>query len=720
LTLSDVERAMPGRFEPPSASAAYLLGLFFAASVVMTLPLIYAAVIAAVAALGVFAAAKGYELVLTPRLSLIFPVVVLCLAAVFACGIIVYYLLRQLFLIKRPFNCADMKELDPANEPLIYALAKNVAERINAPPPDRIYLSILAEASVLRTYKNLFFADKRFLIIGLPYIEGLNARGVAGIIASELARYSQSAGAGVGRALDRVLSMFAQAAYPDESREAGFEKIAGSESDYDPAFKVRTRIFSKIGLFFAVLTARALYKFGLLFSRFFLRKMELDADACSAAVQGSVSFCETEKKRGAMSAAQSFLFLNPASLSGSGGLPDNIPAAVAAIAGEMDEAERKKVENRFKAVKSALRDARPSPGERSEAALKRNSMGIFALEAPASALLSDSYAVGKEITLDFYKRIPALKNETHKLVSTDGLMGRKQKINQELDNLDAFLGATIHFKNWFFPPPLSLVPPDNPKDVLEGWKNARNKMLELQKDAETTASAYDEIVKQRRGALIAYRLITLGMPIKDPRKYGLAEAEEGAAAAALNKFAARKSKTDELMAPYFKAAGARIWCVLTLLSLQAVRDKMPKGNDFYENSRKLMETLLTIKSVYELLLRLDAEAEELSILSGIADPANSNAVKEAKAEKLAAMRSLVSALKSSLSAAKYPFAKDASESDIWDWATRSNRAFSSDETSLLNAAGDLLTNIPRLYSRTMGRLCVISAQVESLFQSARK
>lgn len=178
--------------------------------------------------------------------------------------------------------------LDEADHPLLFSLVRNLAGYTRSPCPTRIIVDLNADASA--TVCRMGREKELVLIVGLPVVASMSVQQISGIIARELAQFSQDVGMHLWRLTNQGNDWLKRAALAGDGRD-------GWPDDW-PERHRSNRLFNAIhvGIWFtrasrAVpwilwLTAQPII-------RAMSRRLEFDADRKQVYVCGSDDFANT-------------------------------------------------------------------------------------------------------------------------------------------------------------------------------------------------------------------------------------------------------------------------------------------------------------------------------------------------------------------------------------------------------------------------------------------
>ena len=390
-----------GQIVRPKTSIFYHVGLLLVAGTMLLLPLIYVAMVGAVAYAVYYHAFHNWGPIMgfgSSGSGLIFKLLIYF--APLLAGIVVVFFMFKPLLARQPKRAQPLA-LNPASERLLYAFIEKICDVVGAPSPKRIDLDcqLNAAAHFRRGFFSMFGNDL-VLVLGLPLVANLTARELAGVIAHEFGHFTQGAGMRLNYIINSVNFWFARVAYQRDSWDVALESWAAEVNDGRVALVIWT---VQLSVWFSRLILKILMLIGHIVGGFMLRQMEYDADAYEIKVAGSGCFEHTMRKLAALEAAwnetQKHLV---ASWRETKTLPDNLPAMIQRSHQRLPAPVLQKIDDTIGFHRTGLFDSHPSPADRIRQARKANDPGIFHDDQPASSLFASFEHPSRFVTLLHY------------------------------------------------------------------------------------------------------------------------------------------------------------------------------------------------------------------------------------------------------------------------------------------------------------------------------
>jgi Zn-dependent protease with chaperone function len=387
---------------PPKTSWLYQFNLLVVAVVMVLLPLVYLALVG-FAGYGVYyhavqhadwistygsRAGRGIILVF---LGYIIPIIV---------GVVVVFFMIKPIFAGRPKRAQPLV-LSPTDNPLLYAFIEKICGTVGAPSPKRIDLDcdLNASASFRRGFGSMFGNDL-VLTIGLPLVANLSAAEFGGVVAHEFGHFTQSVGMRLSYLIRRVNFWFLRVVYERDAWDEALEAWSQNAEDVWSAMVVWT---AQIGVGFARLILRVLMFIGLLIGGFMMRQMEYDADAWEIKLAGSATFERTQRKLATLSVAMEKMYAQiHAEWRKSQQLPDNLSELLRRYHESLSPAILQTIEDASGLEPTGCFDSHPSLADRIRQARRRDEVGVFHDDRPASDLFGSFQHPARFVTLLHY------------------------------------------------------------------------------------------------------------------------------------------------------------------------------------------------------------------------------------------------------------------------------------------------------------------------------
>lgn len=389
--------AFSGTIARTPVSLFYRLALVLVTIMMVLLPVIYVAMIAA-AAWGVWWYAThfvsllhytygGFHFMLLKLMAY--------LAPLFIGGVLVLFMVKPLFA-RKPRRAQPLA-MNPALEPTLFAFIAKICDLVGAPMPRRIDLNceLNASASFRRGARSLM-QDDLVLTIGLPLIAGLTLCEFCGVIAHEFGHFTQGFGLRLSYVIRNINHWFARVVYQRDAWDIWLEDWSNQIQDVRVMFVI---IAARCAVGFSRLLLKALMFVGHAVSCFLLRQMEFDADSYEIKVAGSPTFESAMRRLAELEHA-----LGPSykemrtTWNLSRRLPEDFPAYLLLHESKMLPIARQRLQDTLGLARTRVFDTHPSAGDRIRRARQAKEAGVFHLNLPASILFSRFDIVSRQVT----------------------------------------------------------------------------------------------------------------------------------------------------------------------------------------------------------------------------------------------------------------------------------------------------------------------------------
>jgi Zn-dependent protease with chaperone function len=311
----------------------------------------------------------------------------------------VFSLIRPLFF---RFDKPDRQPgLSRIEEPLIFAFADRLADKVGCPRPDIIRLSLDVNASAY--YETSFFGLRRrafTLTLGLPLIRGMTLAQLAGVMAHEFGHFSQRGSIFLDRLIRRVNLWFVLAVHRRDAIDAVVQTLTEGGGHY-LVWLLGFVLFALVGVGRLVLWC--LMQIGLLVSASLMQRMEFDADSYEVRVIGSSEFAVTMRRLVALGISQEIAVKYAFGSLQCRILPSDLPAFIAELADrspQVKKRSKKQIDNEPK----IRRSSHPPLRDRIAAAQEMNLPGAFSSPVPGTALFKSFDKNSAALTDFLYRR----------------------------------------------------------------------------------------------------------------------------------------------------------------------------------------------------------------------------------------------------------------------------------------------------------------------------
>ena len=579
-TPAEILAAFRGAIDPVRPTAAYRAWIVVIAGVMVLLPAVYLALIAAVGYAVWWHATTNHEILGMAR-GRAGGVVLLIYAAPIVAGVMVIgFMLKPLFA--RTSRRGKVRKLDPGKEPLLFAFVDGVCSSVGAPRPSRIEVDCEVNASAHLASWALSPRRELVLTIGLPLVAGLTLRQFTGVLAHEFGHFAQGTGMRLAVLIRSINRWFARVVY--ERDEWDETLLEWSSPDAGWWFLIGLLIRGAVWATRRVLWL--LMAVAHLVSGFLSRQMEFDADRYQMRMVGSDAFVATFDQLSVLDLASNAAHGDLGASWRERRLPDDLAKLVAVKQAEFPPELGAAIRDAARSGKTGLFDTHPATGARIARARAEGAPGIFKLKGAATELFRDFDALSRAATFDYYKASLGRQVRQEQLYPVaEALLNRA--VEREGDEaLGRYFLRALHPIQ---PVPLPDAHPPAPADA----KAAKARLKELRRAMLVGRAAqlarmplWDRADDREAQAEAAVALFHAGRAAPadwvDRARPTLAAAQAARDAAARDA-AAALAEGDAYVAP----AAERLALALGLLELDMVAARVPDGLVLRDEARAL-------------------------------------------------------------------------------------------------------------------------------------
>jgi Zn-dependent protease with chaperone function len=586
-----------GPVPPAKLSPLYRAGLVVTAFAMILLPTVYLAIIAGVG--------WGVWWWMTTAVGLLgsgLMGVIAYGAPIFAGGTVVFFLFKP--LLARPPKAPPPVALDLGREPVLAAFIAQLCAAVGAPRPAVIHVDsqVNASASFRRGWRSVPRRELA-LTIGLPLVAGLDARQLAGVLAHEFGHFAQGAGMSATFVIRTVNSWFSRVVFERDEWDAKLEAMS-QQGD----FRVMIVVWIARG---AVWLARkilhGLMLAGHAISCFQLRQMEFDADHYEIQLAGTASHLATSRELRLLNAAFGQAITDLRTLWQDGRLADDLPAFVRIRRLGLTAEEIAAAEQQAGAQPTKWFHTHPSDAARTAAAEAAASAGVFALDAPATALFADFAATCRTATLAYYQAQLGSAVKADSLVPTAALVAQANIEREARAAFDALVGPVLSLDRPLTFGPALLCRAGNSAELATTRALAEAELQRLREPVQQRQKEWEQVETDTFNAWAAGRLLTNGIKIT-PGTFGLAESSPAAAARRETECRERSTK----LVAEFQPATDRLgeWLAASI----ALARQLPPENPDAAELLRLAPLFTALEPVSARFLPLAQEVRLFSVL----------------------------------------------------------------------------------------------------------
>lgn len=693
-------------------SIFYQCAMLIVAAAMLLLPLIYLGLIGAVG-YGVYLHAVENVDILSkgagPRA--LWAKAVAYLAPLIGGPILILFMVKPIFA--RTIDESDPLTLDASQEPLLFAFVAKLCETMGAPVPRRIDVDSLVNASAgyRRGLLSLFSSDM-VLTIGLPLAAGMSLPQFVGVLAHEFGHFSQGSAMRLSYIVDRVNIWFAKVVYHRDEWDEWLIETGDSES----ALVSISVLLTRLAVWISRRILWILMLIGGLISSAMSRQMEYDADRRAASVTGSKVMAEALRRLSLLDVAFAMSMRDLQLSWEQRKLVDNLPVLVAATAARHSQKTVAEIiEDRAK-ERAGLFSTHPAFRRRQANLAKRNDVGVFAADGPATALFSNFKMIANAVSLTFYRRHIGLKVENSNLIPVEQVVKDTDRVREEQAALPGYFQDCLDEYEPLFLSVAAITPPANAKATLAKLKAARRQFEQAAPRYRKLILQIDELRVAVAAATSARLLIRAGFKI-NPREFKIERSTQEDAERVVRQAEIAIRHASAKLAPLYELLRIRLLSALQLARVPAIQQRLkPEMRDHVEIDRvvaalasleraspiiaRMMPTQLALKNLFAC-----DEGEEMHELYPLLP-----AVEKSTAERI---YGTMQDIRSVLSDGAYPFDHANGEVTICSYVTP-KPPNPGNPHSIEVTSAHMIDRSAILYSSCMARLVRLAEAVERI------
>jgi len=703
-----VRAAFQGEIPARRLPWSYRLWILVVACVMIALPMIYMAIMAAACYAIYWHATR--DIVIFQNVKDGRGAMLGYFGPLFALSALVAFMAKPLFAPRR--RRFTGRSLERKQEPALFALVDGICESVGAPRPIRIDVDCDVNASASPEF-GLFSLFRRRLVltVGLPLVAVFNAEQFAGVLAHEFGHFAQSTGMKLSYLIRSINAWFARVVYERDAWDEELAKGTSIRSGYLMVLFGLTRL-----IIWA--TRRLLWVLmhvGHATSCALLRQMEFDADRCEAMLGGSAaSESATRRLRIAM-LARSGAMADIADRWRDGRLPDNIPRLIEANIPQLPPEVVAAIDESLETERTKLFDTHPADRDRIAAVRALGASGVFRLDGPATALFRDFDALAREATVDHYR----------------GVLGDEFRPDQQLQpyrsvvaGVEGVMEANKAFKRVYPGEPSVLRPiplpsklPDlaiTPADAKTKCKAIRARQLAGRAAHDAEVEPFLELHNKLRRIEAAAVMLEAGFKIK-AADYGLLAAKFGAARALADLTEREIAEQGAKLDPFDKLCAQRMALAFIVLDSEGCAQQIDPEETLRDEVRSFHPIAAAMcRRVLPAANALGgARAALAAILENFGGNEQNVKLHQAILKQAGVVREKLEELKASIGHdLPYPFEHAKGEITMAEFAVPSIPD-ANDIGEMLEVVERAFDHLGTVYVRLLGRLAVIVERVET-------
>ncbi len=705
----ELAKSLTGEWKPVRHTLGYRVSVGLVALVMLCLPVIYFAIIAA-AAYGVywhfttnmdwFEGARGRAV----------GFVALAWAAPGLAGtVVILFLLKPLFA--PPAKREPGLVLEEFEEQRLYGFVNTVCGVIGAPPPRRIEVNseVNASAGLRRGWLSLFLPGDLVLVVGTPLVAGMTVGQFAGVLAHEFGHFAQGSGMRSTFLIHSIMRWFARAAYERDGWDEKLDEVVQEGGHW--AIQA-VGLLAKLCVGVTRLVLIVLLWIARVLGAVMSRQMEFDADRYQSRFVGAQVYESGMLRLYELSRGEAVAEgLAHEMWKKKREVPDDIGSLVADAADRLDPETRDAVKHQATVDNTGLFDTHPSTAARIRAVKKREEPGVFHCELPASVLLSDFRAASVKASYGHYQeRLGAFLYDAT-FVSPEEMLKRRREEAKREKRAEAYLGFRPPTWRPLFLSATELKPPMDPKETIARVRAARGKLGVMRGRLAEHAEQYRKATEKGVQAFKAGCVFEMGFTFL-PKDLGLKYLSRAAVDDDKSKCrdmaAASAAVIDEAM----EYAAARMLGSLQLLRVTAIDQHLKDAEALRARAKALVPALAGFRQVHRTMMELREELEQVSVLGYLFEKKGKEEEGKKKLRALSdGMRDKLEHIRREGGPYRYPFSGEGEVTNVGERLVGATPGWREYE-QIIDAAYGCVERYPAEYGRVLGELVEIAERVE--------
>ncbi len=626
------------------------------------------------------------------------------------CGItLLIFLVKPFFA--RPSRSIPTLDLRREREPLLFECISRLCSILNTPLPRRLEVDCQANASA-RFDKGLLSFIRRDLVltVGLPLAAGLNISQFTGVLAHELGHLRQRWGMTLTYVVRWVNGWLFRCVYERDSWDDWlYSRSRRRQWRWAFCFLLARGVvwMCRRLLWFLMLAGHAI-------SCYLLRQMEREADTLQVKIAGREGFEQTSLCLIDISAAV------PLATDGlelgwrQDRLPDDLPTYINRQC--LTESKRKEVRKAALLEKTGWFDTHPAWRDRLDAAQGCSAAASVSCTEPASALFTDFKTLCQDVTRYHYRAILGLDFGSRNLIHVDRAISQDQADLQNWDSVMSLFRGTASALRPFALQLQDLIVSRPERELVRWMISARMRLQMTNTSAEAAYRRFAEADARIIDAKVANLLLSIGFAIH-PGQFGLPYADASVIALLEHRAGEVKRQAENELSLFDTDVRTRVASAFQLLQISSFRSRLSGGEKLVPEAKLLVQTLLIFKQTGGLLaeLRYDTVALDLLIANRLLTPYRDE-VRRRITHVGQRIRSSLGTLRMLIRDTRYPFSSDESI-PLADHVWRDLAGSSQNPDAICQEAGVIINRYWHLYYQVLGRIAVITGQIDKEAQN---
>ncbi len=344
-------------------------------------------------------------------------------------------MIRPIFIRPSRFTRLQIEE---KQAPQLYRLVRRISDATGTPAPEAIYVDCEANAYVTSAQGLKGYLQKRLeLTIGMPLVYGMNTLQLSSVLAHEFGHFSQTFEMFTSGLVNRVNSWMGTCGWQKDPLEIKIEGLLESGKAAYVDFMLYGALWSVRAVSWLF---RKLYHLNLRFTQSLSQQMEFNADDHAVQVVGSDVFVTLSSRIRELAHGEGQAWHANRGAYNENRLFENMPAAVAAFADNLDAETKAEIQAEIDAHTTEYWHSHPADRERINRAKAHGVVNLKHGDVPATALFEDSDKLARQVTLQTYTRDRGLTDASECVVSNQVILDIHKHQDESAQAIEAFFG----------------------------------------------------------------------------------------------------------------------------------------------------------------------------------------------------------------------------------------------------------------------------------------
>lgn len=635
----------------------YQVGLIVVAAAMLLLPVVYVALVGALAA-GVWYYAVHAQAVFPEGMGA-FGRILVYYGPIFAGALAVLFLIKPVFA--RPPKPPPPLVLSRTDQPLLYTYVEHLCSALGSPAPSEIHvdMQVNASAGFKQGLRGVFGTDL-VLTLGLPLVAGLNVSQLSGVFAHEFGHFGQATAMRFSYLIHSVNTWFGRVVYERDLWDWRLDELSAQPLLRPITYFLRFLVWITRRILGALMYA------GQAISAYLSRQMEYNADTHQAQVVGSAGFQETYRRVAVCDVATESAIAQANAMWADRRMISDLSALVVAYADKFMEQDENvsALEDEVLKLKTGLLDTHPSVADRIEYAERLGLPSKIACTESATHLFRGFDEVAVRTTVDAYRATFGEAVDAADNVPTEDALSELAEMESSGGAILRVTVGGIYISFGIAPGVIEPEPPASIEDGIAALREARENASSLHDSIGPRMQAYMELVEKWETAETGLLLAAAEIPFT-PKELGLPGKRLPELRAHRDAVEEERKGMRQEFVPILDAVRDRVDVAIALAHHPEIRPQLSDGENLLASYPDIAAVLQAMVECWTPLVQLNLLCDHLSILVTAAHwHAGKRGFQQEGERILEEIREVLSQLYGQLKDIDYPFEKGRQPSSV--------------------------------------------------------